>query len=483
MDLQQELDFLNNIILKLNTQGYGTNLLKDPLTESVKVALVAFKQRLENSNKNNIFNVMRNIFLTSGLDIYKKFPHGIVGQVELQGNVHWKTSKPLLMEEKETTTWVMGQNYNFINMDVVVSYSNGMVEISINSTEVLHHKLMESTQFYGQGGDFFSWLDHCLHQPMTVEINGITVGTGSLVWEPQPVVWTSVHDGNPWIEKLLYHWWFPESQRFFQIKLDDFGYAHHIILKIPCDFFHNSMAIVHNYFYCLNYFYKDSLPMVVDDSNFYRPITLNDNDTVASIDQVIYNGVALDPLKKNSEDFYYTRVDNGLFLQLSIGLNTRLNHEHITVDGYFFNKIMPLNNVMVDENNPGTIKKITAIKLVENTVAQDHLMEKMVDIFSNYIKNYNVHHHLDYIKNLWDYMKQVAQVMGTINGVELFNLELIVDKFSVVPEILFINNRSQLVDTYVWWIGFNNKKYNNLLRKYFNGILSYYGPRYRVIVN
>ena len=483
MNPQKELDVLNDLILKLNNKGYGTNLLKDDLIDAVKLALIAFKEQLEKSNRNNIYNVMRNIFLTSGLDIYNKFPHGILGQVIFNKPLNWTANKSFFIEDSHKTTWVLDQNYEFFPLNINSTFQQGILSLQISSPLAFNNDIINNIKFYGKGADFFIWFNEVIENNFILEINHMPMGNGCFHWGAHDLLWKRVENYNPWMEKLLYHWWFLETQRFFQWKLDDFGYTKQLILKIPCNFWDPNIAICHDYFYCLNYFYQESLPIHLDESNLYRPVTLNSNDRIKSVKKVINNGKAIDSLNNNYEDYYYPMVENNnLYLQLSGSLNDRLINENIIVEGFFFNDIMPINNIMVDENNNGSVDKITAIKIIENSVQEEEFIPILIDVFTNYIENYRINSTSNYIKNLWDYSKKMAQVTGTIHGLDFFHLEIIVNKFEIVPKVVFLNTRTQIVDVSCWWVSFNNKKYNTLLSIYLNGIVGYYGVNYQVIV-
>jgi hypothetical protein len=480
MDYTKSWDHLNSIVEQLNDKGYGTKQLQDPLLEQIKVALLAFKQQLEESTNGKIFNVIRNIFLTSGLDLYNKFPMVVLGSIQFNKGFSLGRSTVLDWDDPIGSQWSLDCDYCFFPLTVDIINETNNISIKITSSQLFDHKIINKINFYGKGGGFFPWLNGVIKEQLEIVVNNLNVGQGRFVWEPGDFLWTSLENFNPWIEKLLYHYWAPATQRFFQLQLDDFGTTNEIILRIQ-GHYNPDIQWETNYFYGINYFPQESLPIHKDPSNYYGIPILNNGQKIQKITQVKGQEV-IESYQKNHESFYYDFIDNDkIFIQLSPSLMAQSVGEYFTVSGYFINVKPPISNNILYNNNDGSIEKITGLQLI-TPQRQENLESVLIAIGGQYVNNMTIQPNVKFIENLWKNIKNVGKILGSIHDDEIFNITITTEKYDIVPQVFFHNNRNQILDTHCWWISINKKNFNNIIDLYLNGILDYYGIQYRVIL-
>jgi hypothetical protein len=139
---------------------------------------------------------------------------------------------------------------------------------------------------------------------------------------------------------------------------------------------------------------------------------------------------------------------------------------------------------MIYENNDASINNITALKLIHKLFKFDgDNWTILLSVINNFLKTYEIKVYDNYIIDWWNNLKNYCKIMGYVNNDFLFNLEIISNEFSIVPKILFFNNRHQVIDVYCWNITINDKNYINIFHHYIKNFLTYYNINYEIIIN
>lgn len=480
------MNTLDEIIQQLTLNGFGNNNLNnDPLLESIKIALEDFKNQLLKTNEENIINILRNIFLPS-LDIIKTFPMNLVAVIDYKKNFVLKKNDQLFLDynTNNVSTWTVPKESYFYNINITTNYdSNEGLWVHLESPDPITATILNNLNFYWKDGD--NWWFNYLDQPIEIFKDNIKIAQGTIVINPLIDNWSSVKNGNIWMDFLLENLWNNQLNKFFQIKVEPFIPSYKISLNFPWSNINNFKGSLHiNYINLINYFYGESLPIIINSNDdIYAIRNINNNDLINTIDEVTIDGEKINTIDENDKIFFTQRWVNGqICIQLSETLKNTYKDKKLLVKGWFKNHQEPKNNPLTYLNNDGSINNIIVLQLSHQNFNNINFNEQFIGIFKNYLNLYNHNYNENYIKNMWINLKQFSNLMGNINSQELFNGDIIDNKYSMREKIVFFNGRNQIIDVHCWEITISNKKYINFLNYFFNKILNEFSNNCWIII-
>lgn len=459
----EELQAIDDLIDNLNNNQWGMNMLKDdPMLNTIKLSLIALKNQLTNTIENNLFNIMRDMFLNTSIDIFNKCPMAILGTIKVNNYETLPINTEFISNYNidNPIIWRLNNDYHFYNINIETNYINhrGII-ITLSSDQLITAEILNNMIIYGKGNSFFSWLNDWIHNPLNLIINDIVVTHGKLRWN-KPNLWQFFNKNfmnNP-LNNLLNMYWTPEIMNFFSWQWDNFLPNKQIIIEIPwCNKENVNLRFFHNYFIGYNYFFREALPIIIDENNLYVLRSMNIDDTIQKI-----NGLKLDNkyinAKDNNQWIYGDKIQkNQLMVNFSNYGKLLYENKKIIGDGWFSNRTEPLDNQLIYLNNNGNITHLTINKVIHKQYNYHNEYNQWFVQIINEFLNFNYKNwQKNTVENFWNSVKNLVKLFGFINNKWLLDTHLQTIDFYIKPEILLLANRYQVVNCQVWVLNINN---------------------------
>jgi hypothetical protein len=188
-----------------------------------------------------------------------------LGKLTINRPNHWNPLTPLLLED---TTWIVPHYYEFFPLNIQI-ITNQQLKIIISSPTVFNNSIINKINFFIKGIDFLKFWNGAMNKSWDLYSYQSLMGQGKIQWNSEN--YGIINDDNSHISNLLYSWWAPDTQKFFRWQLDDFGWVNEISLVIPWNEGAVNITLENNYFYAVNYFPKESLPILLNDEPNWNP--------------------------------------------------------------------------------------------------------------------------------------------------------------------------------------------------------------------